>query len=386
MKKISTFDLYPGMILGEDVLNYDRQVILSSGTALTDTLISRIELNGVLEVYIKEVDNEASATEEAPKGNSAETTVNSPASAQPQQSEDTEDQVNKHASYADRIKSSPDFQKFKEDYDQITSGFKFKLNEMVDKNVEIDTKVLLQEPLQLISSSGSSSNTLDMLHNMRDYDDLTFAHSMNVALLNYVAAGWLNWSEADKELAMACGLLHDIGKLQVSHDILTKPGKLDNVEYKHIQQHPIFGYQLLKDRVDVHIMNSALMHHERYDGTGYPLKIKGTAIDRFARLTAISDVYDAMTAARCYRGPLCPFRVIEIFEDEGFDKYDVEYILSFLSNVGNTYVRNSCRLSDGREGEIIMLNKEKLSRPVVQCGYEYIDLSKHSDLRIEIIL
>ncbi len=386
MKKISTFDLYPGMILDEDVLNYDRQVILSSGTALTDTLISRIELNGVLEVYIKEVDNEASATEEASKGNSAETTVNSPASTQPPQSENNADQLNKHATYADRIKSSPDFQKFKEDYDQITSGFKFKLNEMIDKNVEIDTKVLLQEPLQLISSSGSSSNTLDMLHNMRDYDDLTFAHSMNVALLNYVAAGWLNWSEADKELAMACGLLHDIGKLQVSHDILTKPGKLDNVEYKHIQQHPIFGYQLLKDRVDVHIMNSALMHHERYDGTGYPLKIKGTAIDRFARLTAISDVYDAMTAARCYRGPLCPFRVIEIFEDEGFDKYDVEYILSFLSNVGNTYVRNSCRLSDGREGEIIMLNKEKLSRPVVQCGYEYIDLSKHSDLRIEILL
>lgn len=364
MKKISTFDLYPGMILGEDVLNFDRQTILSRGTELTDTLISRIELNGVLEVYIEEAAEEVPPP---PEGSNA-------------------DFAPKHPSYADRIKSSPDFKKFKEEYDQITGGFKFKINEMVDKNVEIDTKDLLKEPLQLISSSGSSSNTLDMLHNMRDYDDLTFAHSMNVALLNYVAAGWLNWSEADKELAMACGLLHDIGKLQVSHDILTKPGKLDNVEYKHIQQHPVFGYQLLKDRVDTHIMNSALMHHERYDGTGYPLKIKGEAIDRFARLTAISDVYDAMTAARCYRGPLCPFRVIEIFEDEGFDKYDVQFILSFLENVGNTYVRNACRLSDGREGEIIMLNKGKLSRPVVQCGYEYVDLSQHPDLRIESII
>lgn len=373
MKKISTFDLYPGMILGEDVLNYERQTILAKGTELTDTLISRIELNGVLEVYIVEKTEDGSTE-------SVDTTVEAPSSETDTSNNDSPD---RHATYADRIKNSPDFKKFKEDYDNITTGFKFKINEMVDKNVQIDTKDLLKEPLQLISSSGSSSNTLDMLHNMRDYDDLTFAHSMNVALLNYVAAGWLNWSAEDKELAMACGLLHDIGKLQISHEVLTKPGKLDNVEYKHIQQHPIFGYQLLKDRVNVHIMNSALMHHERYDGTGYPLKIKGESIDRFARLTAISDVYDAMTAARCYRGPLCPFRVIEIFEDEGFDKYDVQYVLSFLSNVGNTYVRNSCILSDGREGEIIMLNPGKLSRPVVQCGYEYVDLSKTSDLRIE---
>ena len=69
-----------------------------------------------------------------------------------------------------------------------------------------------------------------------------------------------------------------------------------------------------------------------------------------------------------------------------FEKYDAEYVLTFLSNVGATYVRNACELSDGREAEIIMLNKEKLSRPVVQCGYDYIDLMQHPDLSIDKLL
>jgi len=94
-------------------------------------------------------------------------------------------------------------------------------------------------------------------------------------------------------------------------------------------------------------------------------------------------VYDAMTAARVYRGPLCPFRVIEIFEDEGLEKYEPEIILSFLKNVGNTYIQNGCVLSDGREGDIVMLNSIRLSRPVVQCGFDYVDLSKTPNLRIE---
>ena len=135
-----------------------------------------------------------------------------------------------------------------------------------------------------------------------------------------------------------------------------------------------------------HIRNAALMHHERYDGSGYPMRISGKQIDPYARIVAIADVYDAMTAARVYRGPLCPFRVIEIFEQEGFEKYDVEYLLTFLENVVNTYLQCDCKLSDGRKAKIIFINKDKLSRPTVQCGNEYIKLADHPDLTIEELL
>ncbi len=384
MQKLSTFDLTPGMVLAEDVLNFDRQTILSKGTELTDVLISRIELNGVLSVYIEEPDIPSKESVHEGYG---------PAPAKvredvPPPPPGTHlEFATSNPTYSERIRDSKEFKDFKRSFDQATESFSFQLNQMVENNAVVNSEEMLSEPLKLIERAGSGSNAFDMIHNMRDYDDLTYAHSMNVALLNYVSASWLDWSEEDKKLAMLCGMLHDIGKLQVSHAILTKPGKLDPIEYKHIQKHPIFGYKSLSDKgLDEHVLNTALMHHERNDGSGYPLQLTGDAIDRFARLTAISDVYEAMTAARVYRGPLCPFRVIEIFEEEGFEKYDPEFILTFLTNVGATYVRNACVLNDGREGEIIMLNKEKLSRPVVQCGYDYVNLMERPDLFIAELL
>ena len=138
--------------------------------------------------------------------------------------------------------------------------------------------------------------------------------------------------------------------------------------------------------MDVHIRNAALMHHERNDGTGYPLGLRGEQIDRFARIVAIADVYDAMTATRVYREALCPFRVIEMFEEEGFQKYEVEYLLVFLENVVNTYIQNQCLLSDGTIATIVFVNRSKLSRPVVECEGRYINLADQPGLKIEKLL
>ena len=172
------------------------------------------------------------------------------------------------------------------------------------------------------------------------------------------------------ELATACGLFHDIGKMLIPYSIIAKPGRLSEEEFATVKKHPALGYELLQSQdVDVHVKNAALMHHERSDGSGYPSKLKGNQIDPYARMVAIADVYDAMTAARCYRGPLCPFCVIEMFETEGFQKYDVSILLPFLENV-----------------TIIYINKEKLSRPVVQYGEEYINLADQPDLKIEKLL
>ena len=88
------------------------------------------------------------------------------------------------------------------------------------------------------------------------------------------------------------------------------------------------------------------MHHEKCDGSGYPFGLKGNKIDPFAKIVAIADVYDAMTAARVYRGPLCPFQVIDIFEKEGLQKYEASFILKFLQNVVNTYINNRVLLSE----------------------------------------
>ena len=90
-----------------------------------------------------------------------------------------------------------------------------------------------------------------------------------------------------------------------------------------------------------------------------------------------------MTAARVYRGPLCPFKVIGIFESEGLNKYDSHFILIFLEHIASTYIKNRVRLSNGMEGEVVFMNKTALSRPMIQCRNRFVDLSKETDIYIE---
>lgn len=224
----------------------------------------------------------------------------------------------------------------------------------------------------------------DMLHNMRQYDDFTYMHCINVALICNVFAKWLHFSEKDTEMITLCGLLHDIGKLMVPDNIIRKPDKLSPSEYNIVKTHALQGYNILK-RYDIaeNIKESALMHHERCDGSGYPLGLTGDKINPYAKIVAIADVYDAMTAARIYRGPLCPFKVISIFETEGLQKYEGKFILTFLEHIAETYMNNRVRLSNGLEGDVIFMNKNSLSKPMIQCGNEFIDLSKEPNIYIE---
>lgn len=361
MKRLSTLQLLPGMVVAQDVLSFNRQLVMAKGTILTDKLITKLDLYGILTVFVEDAVAETDEPIAAPE--------------------------EKGPSYSERVQKSPVFKKFKADYELNVDSFKDVLNSVVERNIELDVNTLLKNTLDMIADGKGQFGILDMLQNMREYDDSTFTHCMNVGLICNVLAGWLKLPPDQVEMATACGLFHDIGKLMIPHAIITKPGKLDAHEYAQIQKHPILGYQLLQaQNVDDHIRNAALMHHERNDGCGYPMRLSGEQIDPYARIVAIADVYDAMTAARVYRGPLCPFRVIEIFEQEGLQKYDAKYILTFLENVVNTYIQNRCRLSDGREAEIIFVNKDKLSRPMVRCGKEYINLADYPDLTIEELL
>lgn len=356
MKKLSTLQLIPGMIVAQDVLSYDHRMILAKGTELTDKIITQLDLNKVAVVFVEDHTG-------------------------------TEDLYKHGVTYSTRVKNSEEFKTFKRQYESEIDSFKKVMNSVVERNTELDVEELLNHSLDIISSAKGQVSVLDMLQNMREYDDSTFAHCLNVGLICNLFATWLKWDVDEVETATACGLLHDIGKLLIPHEILTKPDKLSNKEYSVIQRHTIVGYELLrKQKIEDSICNAALMHHERCDGSGYPLNLTFSKIDKYAKLVAICDVYDAMTAARVYRGPLCPFKVIEIFEAEGLQKYDVHYIMTFLENVVNTYIQNSCRLNNGQEGTIIYINKDNLSRPIIQSGMEYVNLAERSDLHIESLI
>ena len=125
------------------------------------------------------------------------------------------------------------------------------------------------------------------------------------------------------------------------------------------------------------------MHHERCDGTGYPAGITQEYIDDFALIVAIADVYDAMTAARAYREPLCAFQVIDSFEKDGLHKYKPKYILTFLKRIVNAYQSNRVMLSNGKSGNIVFINDKALAKPIVELSDgTFIDLSKDHSVSI----
>ena len=194
-----------------------------------------------------------------------------------------------------------------------------------------DIEGLIKKISGFLSKKRNYRDVFAVLQDVYAADDGTFVHSLNVALICYVFAGWLGFTKAEQRTATLCGLFHDVGKISISEDIIKKPGKLSDDERDEMKKHTINGYNLLvaSGETDIHVCNAALMHHERMDGSGYPYGLKGVQIDKFARIVAIADVYDALTAERVYRKAIRVDKVLTILQEEK-DGYDEEYLMVFL--------------------------------------------------------
>lgn len=406
MKHVKIEVVIPGMITAEDIIGHGKQLILPKGLVLTDKAIHRLETYNIhdiriedpIGIVVEEIDDSEPAiiptlgVEDFVLIDSADSILSALSGIDLSAAVSSEPSVvvkqQEEPSHFEKVQASKEFHAFKETFESNVSDLKCSINDIVEKNAPIEVDHMIDSTLQLINSQANSFGVFDMLHNMRQFDDLTYAHSMNVALICNVFSEWLGFTKEESKLATACGMLHDIGKLKIADSIIKKPNKLTEKEYRIIQSHPIEGYKILQHQdISEHIKNSALMHHEKCDGSGYPLHLPSEKIDSYAKLVAIADVYDAMTSKRVYRGALCPFKVIELFENEGLHKYDIVYIMTFLENVINTYIDNRVLLSDGRIGTIKWIDKQRLSRPMVQLtDGSFLELSKSNDLFIEQIL
>ncbi len=371
MRRVSTADLMPGMITAEDVYDYNNQLILPRGLVLTDKTITKLEFYSIINVRIEDGKAEEEVSVSEPEPASEPAVSNS-----------------EGVSYSERVKKSPQFIEFKQRFEEEVPKFRGLLDSVAKGNKPISVDNMMKCFDNILGADEGYLNVFDMLHNMRQYDDMTYVHSMNVALICNVFAHWLKMSEDEIRLATACGLLHDIGKIVIPETVIKKPAKLTDQEFSLVKKHTLEGYNILRHNGAAEpIMNAALMHHERCDGSGYPFGIRNAKIDPYAKMVAIADVYDAMTSARVYRGPMCPFTVIEIFETEGLQKYDTRFIMTFLENIVNTYMLQRVRLSDGREGDIVFINRSALSKPTIKThDGSFIDLSSYPDLSIEAII
>ncbi len=355
--RIRTDQAEAGMVVATDVYTSNNQLILTKGTKLDERMITRLRFYNIYGLFIY-------------KG-------------------EFEEERNKEESYIDMLRNTAEFKKFNRSYVESVGSVEQSFHNILDKSDggDINIDALLAETDKILHEGRNGAHIFEMLHGIRDYDDMTYVHSLNVSLICSIFGAWLKLPVEEIKILTLGGLLHDIGKMLVPREVLTKADKLSNEEYEVIKLHSIKGYQALKDYpIDIRVKYAALMHHERCDGTGYPNGFKSDQIEEFSKIIAIADVYDAMTSNRRYRKAICPFDVVENFERDGFLKYDPGYLMVFMERIVQSYLHNIVRLNDGREGEVVMINKLALSRPVIRVGNEFIDLSKDHRLSVECIV
>lgn len=278
--------------------------------------------------------------------------------------------------------------KFTEAFEKLHRDIKVTFEQIINLDEEIDTNEITNRLEYLILEAGSNYDLLNMLLDMGEESDSTYQHSIQVSMLSRVIGNWIGMPKEDVDILGVAGLFHDIGKCRIDAGILNKEGQLSRKEYELVRQHAIMGYKIVKDKdIDIRIKQAVLSHHERCDGSGYPLEIKADGIGQFARIVAIADVYAAMTAKRPYRErSYSPFEVVNYLEQEGFGKFDSEYLIVFMSHILDSYIHRQVKLSNGMIGEIIFINKSNLSKPLLKVGGGYLDLSLNPELSIVEVL
>ncbi len=226
------------------------------------------------------------------------------------------------------------------------------------------------------------------VNQVRSVHEYTYYHCINVSMISKLIGEWIKLGKAEQNLLAQAGMLHDIGKVKIPLSILNKPDALNDDELLIMKTHPILSYRLIENipHINEDVKKAVLMHHERCDGSGYPVGLKREKIPLFAKILSIADIFDAMTSKRPYKKMSSPFTVFQMFEDYSFGILDSAILSSFLSNITSYYIGEKVLLSNNETGEIIYINPMRFSQPVLKMEDKYVDLSVNTDLKIIEIL
>ncbi|WNR43389.1 HD-GYP domain-containing protein [Paenibacillus roseipurpureus] len=238
----------------------------------------------------------------------------------------------------------------------------------------------------LIGSIKEENDVVSLLLSLNSDDDYTLQHSVQVGMLSYYIAKWMNKSEKEALIIGKAGYLHDIGKCKISLDILNKPGKLTRDEFEEVQKHTIYGYDMIKKQLkDDTLALVALQHHERMDGTGYPLRKFGNDIHSYSRIIAVADIYSAMISSRVYQQRRDLLYVLKELHRMSFGQLDPKITQVFIRNMIPNFIGKKVFLSDGREGTIIMTNPTDFFRPLININGQFLDMSQLANVEITTI-
>lgn len=352
MKTIARLALTPGMVLWEDVNNYKGQLVLPADTVLTEDDIQKLERHQVIAVTIKEAYDFATTAFE-------------------------------------RTIYSEEYIKFNEVYKNNLNAYRYMIDDFINNRTPINTKYLLNLHDTVMETIPSDYMALRYLYfSTPTEEEITYTHCFNSALIASVFGNWLFMPKEDIRTLVLCGFLYDIGKISIPAKVLWKPGKLNAFEFNWVKTHTTNGYNLVKEQpLDPHIINCVVQHHEKPDGSGYPNHLTWDEIDVYAKYISIIDTYEAMTSVRSYRAPLTPFQVISNFEKMMNESIEGKFIIKpILEKLASYQLGTTIKLSNEMTGEVVYINPEALSKPLLKVNDSVYDLREHPELEVVAIL
>lgn len=326
MRRVNIDSIQSGVKLARTIFNSDGGVLLTQGVEIRESYLNKLKEHGISEVYL---DDDISAGVKA------------------------NDVIDEQT----RSEAVVLVKKMMNNYQFSTSMDVEEVKKMVNK--------LLDELLK-------NDNILYSLSEIKSVDDYTFEHSVNVCILSLITGIGLGFDiQRLRELGTGA-MMHDIGKLCIPREILKKPSQLTVEEFEEIKKHTVLGYELLKKSGQVSLVSAyiAFGHHERYDGSGYPLQLKNDNIQICARIVAVADVYDALTSDRVYRKKLKPNEVYEYITSLGVNHFDPRVIESFVKYVSIYPVGTGVLLNTRERGIVVRDNRYLPTRPVVRIVYD----------------
>lgn len=349
MIKVNTEDLNPGMILARSILEpCKNRVLLTAGQKLTSHYITRIREIGIPAVFIK--DN--LGLEEV----------------EPIVSEIT-------------IQNTT--QALKDSFQSCLKTGRLRIDKLREQVEAIIHEILVNKDVAF------------SITDIRNYDDYTYQHSVSVCILATLIGVSNGYNQSQLyELALGA-ILHDIGKLTVPQDILNKPDKLNANEMKLILAHPWEGFNIIRNTNQIPLLSAhvALQHHEKLDGLGYPRNMTGENIHEYAKITAIADIFDALTSDRPYRAGFSNEEALKILRSEGNTKVDAEFIDMLSLHISLLPRGSVVLLSTGDTAVVIEENVKTPYAPVVKLLYnasqqiyennKTVDLQKFNTIKIK---
>lgn len=258
----------------------------------------------------------------------------------------------------------------------------------IRKTKKIPLVALREKVIPMIHNVSDSKHLLHLFLVLQAKDDYTYRHNIAVGAVSNLIGKWMNLNNKDLLQLTTAGLLHDVGKMMIPKEILNKPGRLTTKEFSTMQKHTIYGYEILKDTIGISHRQAlvALQHHERMDGSGYPLNLTKSDIDLFSRIVAVADVFHAMSSNRVYKNQSPFYKVLAEMQQDMFSKLDPEITMLFIEKTMNSLIGSTVQLTDGREGTILMVPKNDPTRPLIQVDNKFVNLSTDLAIQIEQIM